>query len=173
MGLFDRFKADQGQAMTPHLAFATSLIYCMGADGEMDNEEIGHLLSVLGGTIERGQIGVGANNRALLDQAVRLARTKPLDQFLAEVTPILTDGQRMCILLNLVDSTMSDGEAEGEEQDLVVKFQRAFGIPDERFVPFFEALHVKNDRSVFLDPHHPHNRDGYVIEIGGLEHRAN
>src|SRR4028119_1361734 len=68
MGLFDRFKADQGQQMTPHLAFATSLIYCMGADGEMDNEEIGHLLSVLGGATERGQIGVGANNRALLDQ---------------------------------------------------------------------------------------------------------
>jgi hypothetical protein len=82
MGLFDRFKADQGQHMTPHLAFATSLIYCMGADGEMDNEEIGHLLSVLGGTTERGQIGVGANNRALLDQAVRIARTKPVDQFL-------------------------------------------------------------------------------------------
>jgi uncharacterized tellurite resistance protein B-like protein len=173
MGLFDRFKADQGQQMTPHLAFATSLIYCMGADGEMDNEEIGHLLSVLGGATERGQIGVGANNRALLDQAVRIARTKPLDQFLAEVTPILTDAQRMCILLNLVDSAMADGEAEGQEQDLVATFQRAFGIADERFVPFFEALHAKNDRSVFLDPQHPHNRDGYVVKISGLEQRAN
>jgi uncharacterized membrane protein YebE (DUF533 family) len=135
----------------------------------MDNEEIGHLLSVIGGATERGQIGVGANNRALLDQAIRIARTKPVDQFLAEVTPMLTDAQRMCILLNLVDSAMSDGEAEGEEQDLVAKFQRAFGISDERFVPFFEALHAKNDRSVFLNPDHPHNRDGYVVEIKGLE----
>ncbi len=172
MGLFDRFKADQGQQMTPHLAFAASLIYCLGADGEMDNEEIGHLLSVIGGSKERGQIGVGGNNRALLDQAMRIARTKPLDQFLAEVTPILTDAQRMCILLNLVDSAMSDGEAEGEEQELVGRFQRAFGITDERFVPFFEALHAKNDRTVFLDPSHPHNRDGYVVEIKGLEGRA-
>jgi len=173
MGSFDRFKADQGQHMTPHLAFATSLIYCMGADGEMDNEEIGHLLSVIGGASERGRIGGGANNGALLDQAVRIARTKPVDQFLAEVTPMLTDAQRMCILLNLVDSAMSDGEAEGEEQDLVAKFQRAFGIPDERFVPFFEALHAKNDRSVFIDPSHPHNRDGYVVQITGLERAAN
>jgi len=172
MGLFDRFKSDQGQQMTPHLAFATSLIYCMGADGEMDNEEIGHLLSVIGGATERGQIGVGANNRALLDQAVRIARTKPVDQFLAEVTPMLTDAQRMCILLNLVDSAMSDGQAEGEEQDLVAKFQRAFGISDERFVPFFEALHVKNDRTVFLNPGHPHNQNGYVVEIKGLERQA-
>jgi hypothetical protein len=67
---------------------------------------------------------------------------------------------------------MSDGEAEGEEQDLVAKFQRAFGITDERFVPFFEALHAKNDRSVFLNPGHPHNRDGYVVEIKGLERKA-
>lgn len=49
MGLFDMFKSDSGEKMTPHLAFATSLLYMMSADGEMDNEEIGHLLSVLGG----------------------------------------------------------------------------------------------------------------------------
>jgi uncharacterized tellurite resistance protein B-like protein len=170
--MFDRFRADQGLTMTPRLAFATSLIYCMGADGEMDDEEIGHLLSVLGGAGTRGRIGVRANNRALLDQAVRIARTKPLDQFLAEVTPILTDGQRMCILLNLVDSAMSDGTAEGEEQALVAQFQRAFGIPDERFVPFFEALHVKNDRSVFLNPDHPHDGDGFAAGLDELARRA-
>ena len=37
MGLFDMFRSDSGETMTPHLAFAISLIYCMGADGEMDN----------------------------------------------------------------------------------------------------------------------------------------
>jgi uncharacterized tellurite resistance protein B-like protein len=49
MGLFDMFKGDSGEKMTPHLAFATALLYMISADGEMDNEEIGHLLSVLGG----------------------------------------------------------------------------------------------------------------------------
>jgi hypothetical protein len=78
----------------------------------------------------------------------------------------------MCILVNLVDSAMADGEAEGEEQTLVVQFQRAFGIPDERFIPFFEVLHLKNDRSVFLNPSHPHNRDGFVVELKGLGIRA-
>lgn len=135
MGLFDRFKSDQGQKMTPHLAFATCLIYVMGADGEMDNEEIGHLLSVLGGAKEGNSIGVGANNRALLDQAVRIARTKPIDQFLTEATPLLSDAQRMSILLNLVDSAMSDGQAEPEEQALIGRIQTAFGITDERFSP--------------------------------------
>jgi uncharacterized tellurite resistance protein B-like protein len=168
MGLFDRFKSDKGQEMTPHLAFATCLIYVMGADGEMDNEEIGHLLSVLGGAKEGGSIGVGANNRALLDQAVRIARTKPIDQFLAEVTPILSDAQRMSILLNLVDSAMADGEAEVEEQQLVGKIQQAFGISDERFAPFFDVLMVKNDRTVFVDERHPHNRPDYKVSLPGL-----
>lgn len=171
MGLFDRFKSDQGQTMTPHLAFATALIYVMGADGEMDNEEIGHLLSVLGGAKEGNSIGVGANNRALLDQAVRIARTKPLDQFLKEATPLLTDAQKMCILLNLVDSAMSDGEAEREEQQLIARIQEAFGISDERFSPFFDALMAKNDRSIFVNENHPHNKPGYVVELTGVAHR--
>lgn len=166
MGLFDRFKSDQGQKMTPHLAFATCLIYVMGADGEMDNEEIGHLLSVLGGAkTANGGIGVGANNQALLDQAVRIARTRPIDQFLVDTTPMLTDAQRMSILLNLIDSAMSDGEAEPEEQQLIGRIQAAFGISDERFSPFFDVLMAKNDRSIFVDENHPHNAAGYKVAL--------
>lgn len=167
MGLFDRFKSDQGQTMTPHLAFATCLIYVMGADGEMDNEEVGHLLSVLGGAKDKsGGIGVGANNRALLDQALRIARTKPIDHFLADVTPMLSDAQRMCILLNLIDSAMSDGEAEPEEQALIGRIQHAFGITDQRFAPFFEVLMAKNDRTIFVDASHPHNAADFRVELG-------
>lgn len=165
MGLFDMFKSDEGRAMTPHLAFATSLVYAMGADGEMDPEEVGHLLSVLGGASEGGAIGVGANNRALLDQAVRIVRTRPVDQFLAEATPILTDAQRLCILANLVDSALADGQPEREEQELIAAFQRAFGISDERFRPFFEVIVFKNDRSVFVDQNHPHNRPGFQVSL--------
>ncbi len=165
MGLFDRFKSDQGQKMTPHLAFATCLIYVMGADGEMDNEEIGHLLSVLGGAKTANGIGVGANNQALLDQAVRIARTRPIDQFLVDTTPMLSDAQRMSILLNLVDSAMSDGEAEPEEQQLIGRIQAAFGISDERFAPFFDVLMAKNDRTIFVDERHPHNAPDYRVSL--------
>ena len=165
MGLFDMFKSDEGREMTPHLAFATSLVYVMGADNEMDPEEIGHLLAVLGGSSQGGSIGVGANNRALLDQAMRIVRTKPVDQFLEEATPILTDAQRLCILANLVDSALADGQPEREEQELIGTFQRAFGISDERFRPFFEVIAFKNDRAVFLDQSHPYNRPGFQVNL--------
>jgi uncharacterized tellurite resistance protein B-like protein len=165
MGLFDMFKGDDGQEMTPHLAFATALLYMMSSDGEIDNEEVGHLLSVLGGEESGGSIGVGANNRKLLENAQRYMQRHSIDEFLAEAVPLLTDSQKMCMLTNLVDSSLSDGQAEPQEQVLFDKFMKAFQIPEERFRPFFEVIVLKNDRSVFLDQNHPKNQPGYEVKL--------
>ncbi len=165
MGLFDMFKGDSGDKMTPHLAFATSLIYMMGSDGEMDNEEVGHLLSILGGSKEGDTIGVGANNKALLDSALKYVRKNSIDTFLNEATPILSDAQKVCILMNLVASSLSDGEAEREEQELFAKFIKAFGIEESRFKPFFEATMLLYDRSIFLNPSNPKNSPDYKVKL--------
>ncbi len=165
MGLFDMFKADSGEDMTPHSAFATSLIYMMSADGNIGNEEIGQLLSVLGGQDQGGVINVGGNNRQLLDRAIKYARSNSLDHFLTEATPLLSDAQKMCILTNLIDSSLSDGQAAPEEQQLFNKFMQAFGISDSRFKPFFEVIVLKNDRSVFTNVDHPKNQDGYKVQL--------
>jgi len=151
--------------MTPHLAFATSLLYMMTSDGEIDNEEVGHLLSVLGGEDSGGSIGVGANNRQLLDSAQRYMRGHSIDEFLAEAAPLLSDSQKMCILVNLVDSSLSDGEAEPEEQALFGKFLQAFQIDEARFTPFFEVIVLKNDRSVFMKQDHPKNQPDYQVKL--------
>lgn len=165
MGLFDMFRGDKANTMTPHLAFAISLLYCMNADGEIDNEEVGHLLSVLGGENQGDTIGVGANNRALLDAAIKYTRKNKPEKFLDEVKDILTDAQKFCILMNMIDSSLSDGDAEIEEQQLITKFQEAFGISDERFQPFFNALLIKNDRTVFTNLNHSSNQPGYKVKL--------
>ena len=166
MGLFDMFKGDTGAQMTPHLAFATSLLYMMSADGEMDHEEVGHLLSVLGGSDDgRGNIGVGANNQALLDNALKYRRKNSVETFLTEATPLLSDAQKMCILVNLIDSSLADGQPEPEEQMLFGKFLQAFGVSEERFRPFFEVIALKNDRSVFVNQNHPINQPGYQVRL--------
>ena len=167
MSLFSMFKSDKGEQMTPHKAFAVALLYTMAADGEMDAEEVGHLLSVIGGSREGGTIGVGANNRALLESAMKYVRTHSPDQFLAEATPLLTTAQRLCILMNLVDSALSDGEAEPEERAFFDKTQTAFGISDEEFRPYFQVLMMKNDRSVFMDQNHPLNRPDFKVGLLG------
>ncbi|TWH64350.1 tellurite resistance protein TerB [Azomonas agilis] len=166
MGLFDMFKSDAGEQMTPHLAFAVSLLYMMSADGEIDNEEVGHLLSVLGGQDQgNGVIGVGAQNEKLLDNAIRYRRRKSINEFLAEATPLLSDAQKMCILVNLIDSSLADGQPEPGEQALFGQFLQAFQISEERFRPFFEVILLKNDRAVFINPEHPKNQAGYQVSL--------
>lgn len=157
MGLFDMFSGDSGAEMTPYLAFATSLIYMMSADGHIENEEVGQLLSVLGGDNQGGTIGVGANNRKLLDRALKYTQSHTPEQFFTEATPLLTDAQKMCILTNILDSSLSDGAAAVQEQELFGKFLQAFDISEQRFQPFFEVIALKNDRSVFTNPDHPRN----------------
>jgi uncharacterized tellurite resistance protein B-like protein len=168
MGLFDMFKGDNTRnenGMNPHFAFATSLLYMMGSDGEYDNEELGQLLAVLGGKSKDGTVYVGGNNDDLMEKAIKYVRKNSIDQFLKEAAPVLSDAQKMCILVNLVDSSLSDGEAEREEQEMFGKFLNAFGISEERFKPFFEVIMLKNDRSVFLDQSHPKNQPGFKVEL--------
>ncbi len=164
MGLFDMFKEDN-QEMTPHFAFAASLIYMIGSDGTVAPEEVGQLLSVLGGEDSDGVIGVGANNQQLLDRAFKYYKKTQVDTFLSEITPILTDAQKMCMLTNLLDSSLSDGTAAPEEQELFNKFLQAFDISEERFKPFFDVIALKNDRSVFTNSEHPSNQPGYSVQL--------
>nr|WP_254612941.1 MULTISPECIES: TerB family tellurite resistance protein [unclassified Brevibacillus] len=151
--------------MTPHFGFACSLLYMMKSDGEMDHEEIGQLLAVLGGEESNGVIGVGANNRQLLENAMKYTRNNSIEKFLGEVTPLLTDAQKMCILVNLIDSSLADGQPEREEQELFGKFLTAFGISEDRFRPFFEVIVLKNDRGVFVNQNHPKNQPGYRVTL--------
>ncbi len=164
MGLFDMFSGDS-EEITPHFVFATSLIYMIGADGKIENEEVGQLLAVLGGEESGGTIGVGANNRKLLERASRYQQKNSVEHFLTEASPLLTDAQKMCILTNILDSSLSDGDAAAIEQELFGKFLQAFEISEERFQPFFDVVALKNDRSVFTNDNHPSNKPGHTVEL--------
>ncbi|MBP2292443.1 TerB family tellurite resistance protein [Azospirillum rugosum] len=138
MGLFDRFKGSAPLDLNPRRALVVSLIYCMGSDGEIDPEEVGHLISVLGRNATREE----------LDRCFKYARSTPAERFLEDAAPNLNEQQRLCILLNMIDSAMADGEAEQGERDLIARFQQAFGFDDAKLGPYFQALMAKNDRSV-------------------------
>lgn len=137
--MFGLFKSQSAALdLTPRNCLAASLLYCMGADGEMDEEEIGHLVSVLGRGATRQQV----------DAALRYVRGTQPAQFLADSAAKLRPEQRLCILLNMIDSAMSDGEAEQGEQQLVMQFAAAWGITEAELTPYFKALVAKNDRAV-------------------------
>ncbi len=136
--MFNMFKSQTSLDLTPRACLAVSLIYCMSADGEIDPEEVGHLMSVLGRKATRQS----------LDAAVRYARSTQPAQFLADAAPRLGPDQKLCILLNMIDSAMADGEAEAGEQRLIMQFAQAFGLSENDLTPYFKALVAKNDRAV-------------------------
>ncbi|TGD99396.1 TerB family tellurite resistance protein [Methylobacterium nonmethylotrophicum] len=136
--MFNMFKSQTSLDLTPRTCLAVSLVYCMGADGEIDPEEVGHLISVLGRNATRQQ----------LDAAVRYARATQPGQFLADAAPRLRPEQKLCIILNMIDSAMADGEAEPAEQQLIMQFAQAFGLSEADLTPYFKALVAKNDRAV-------------------------
>ena len=71
----------------------------------------------------KGTIYVGGNNDDLLEKAIKYVRKNSLDTFLQEAT-ISYRCTKMCILVNLIDSSLSDGEAEREEQVMFGKFYK-------------------------------------------------
>ncbi|WP_232713446.1 hypothetical protein [Bacillus xiapuensis] len=71
------FKGDEAKndkRMSPHFAFATSLLYMMGSDGNYDNEELGQLLTVLDGKNKRGTVCIGDNNDDLMEKTIKCVR---------------------------------------------------------------------------------------------------
>lgn len=152
MGLFDKFKGRDDVRMTPYLAFVISLIYCQAADGEIDDEEVAFLITALGGQSDEkaGTIGVAGDKRAMLDQALKYVRRTSSEAFLREAAPMLSHQQKLCILCNMADSSLADGDAEAEEQELISTFQKAFGISDDAMRPIIETVVLKNDKSIFF-----------------------
>lgn len=124
--------------LTARNCLVVALLYSMASDGEMDQEEIGHLVSVM---------GPGAT-REKLNAALSYCRATPADQFATTAAPRLRADQKLCIVLNMIDSAMSDGQAEQGEQDLIMGVVRAWELSEAELEPHFRSLTAKNDRSV-------------------------
>ncbi len=135
MGIFDVFRSSTPE-LTPRLALAVSLLFMTSADGAIEQEEFGVLLSNLHG------------DEKLLDQAMAYGRATKFDDFILSSASILNDAQKHCILLNLADSLLSDGRAAPQEQALFEKFLNGWSVTKESFQPHLNVIIKKNEHSV-------------------------
>lgn len=148
LSVLDRLK-DQGELaskisfehleLSPPLVLAASLLYMMASDGDIDEAESSQLQSVLG------------DNEELLSCAISYVQSVPLDQFLKEAPDGLNEPDKLCILTNVCDSLLSDGSAAAAELDLFARLLSGFQIPDQTFAPYYQAIALKNDKSVLGD----------------------
>ncbi|NBX54328.1 MAG: TerB family tellurite resistance protein [Betaproteobacteria bacterium] len=136
MGLFDVFKSEPLK-LSPKLALAVGVLYMMAADGEIESEEIGQLQSVVGG------------DQDLISSALKYLRSVKYEQFLADAAALLNERQKLCLLINMADSLLSDGRAEQSEQQAFGHALSAFGVTEDAFKGYLETLAIKNDRAIF------------------------
>jgi uncharacterized tellurite resistance protein B-like protein len=136
MGLFDAFKSAP-PALTPRLALAVGLLFMMAADGQVEEEEVGQLRSVVGG------------DKELIQTAVKYLRSVKYEQYLVDSAALLNEDQKLCLLINMADSLLSDGRAELSEQQTFSKALAQFGLSEDAFKPHFATIALKNNRAIF------------------------
>jgi hypothetical protein len=61
----------------------------------------------------------------------------------------LSEDERYIILINLLDSSLSNGDAAVEEQELFLKFLDAFEVSEDDFKDCFDVIALKNNKSMF------------------------
>ncbi len=122
--------------LTPYLSLACALLYMVASDGELDAAESSHLQSVLGGDAE------------VLRYGVHYVQTLSFDGFLMDAPELLSMKDKWCILANVCDALLSDGQADSAELAQFSRLKQAFGVTDKQFEPFFKILTLKNDKSV-------------------------
>ena len=136
MGLFDVFKSEPIK-LTPRLTLAVGLVYMMAADGQIEEEEIGQIQSVVG------------NDVTLIQSAIKYVRAVKLDQFLVDAPAVVSDAQKLCLLINVCDLLLSDGRVDPAEQQLFYTMLNEFGVSQDFFKPYFDVILTKNNRSIF------------------------
>ena len=125
--------------LTPYLSLIVAILYMMAADDEISDQECNHLLSVFGG------------DQQILQRALKYVESKSVDEFLAEVPEVVEGENRLCILLNVCDSSMSDGEFAKSEMILFSRMLSSLGYEKNSFKPYFDTISLKNKHSVFGD----------------------
>ena len=128
--------------LTPKLSFAIALLYMASADGVVESEEITYLSTVMHGDADK----IIQANRYIKDA---MKRGKTFDDFLDDSDKILTEEQKECIIVNLIDMMLSDGEADEYEEKLLDHIIEKYDFKRKKFDIYKELMIKKNDHSVF------------------------
>ena len=134
-GEFKPLTSDKLSDLTPHLAMAVSIVYMMSADGSIGQEEIGQLEAMVG------------EFEGLQEFALQFVRKIKRGDFLSQAKHALDKLQRLCVLLNVCDSMMSDESIGLLEDKLFVTMLDAFAVKESAFKKYYDVLELKNIKS--------------------------
>lgn len=125
--------------LTPYLSIVVAILYMMAVDGDISDRESSQLQAVIGA------------DGAILRRAVAYAQAHDVDHFLQDAPPLLDADASLCLLVNVADSLMADGELQKLELALFERMLSAFGQTKAGFQTHFDAIAVKGRTSVLGD----------------------
>ena len=131
-GDFEPITSEKLSDLTPHMAMAVSIVYMMSADGNIGQEEIGQLETMVG------------EFEGLQEFALKIVRKIKRSDFLNQAKHVLDKQQRLCVLLNVCDSMMADESVGILEDKLFVSMLDAFAVKESAFKKYYEVLELKN-----------------------------
>jgi len=124
--------------LTPKLALVVGSIYMVGADGELADEEMGQLISMFGGDEDLIQNGIDY-----------IEQNSNIEETISKIAGILNQEQKEVMLINLLDTLLSDGETAENEKELFFAFSKAFGFEQSQLETYFDVISKKNNLSIF------------------------
>ena len=128
--------------LNPYLILNISLLYMIAADGEIRSEELSLLQSITGA------------DKSIIQESLKYTQNTKLEVFFVIAPNYLNKHEKLCILLNILDLMLIDGNTAEEELDYFFKLQEVFGFTDEIIKPYLSILKIKNNRKI-LGPYEP------------------
>ena len=122
--------------LSPYLLLIISLLYMVAADGVIREDEISLLQSITGA------------DKSIINVALKYTQKIKLTDFLMTAPSLLKPKDKICILLNILDLMLIDGNTAEEELDYFFNLQEAFGFTDEQIKPYLSILKVKTNKKI-------------------------
>jgi hypothetical protein len=85
----------------------------------------------------------------LLTRAERYLREVTIEQFLDEARTLLNPEQKLCLAINLLDAVLAQGVVRLGDHPHFAQIVEGLGMTAEQLQPYWQALAIKNDLSLF------------------------
>ena len=164
MGLFDLFKTKK-EDFSPVKMCVIAMIYLYKVDGDIAPEEVGSLLSVVGGKSSAKGIQVGGQSKGFIEDCLAYTSANSVETFVSNSKDKLTLAQKLYIVVNMLDASLADGKADGTEETLIERFIEGYGVDMETLSPIIQVLELKNDRKIFGEENYEKNAVDFKFEI--------
>ncbi len=122
--------------LSPYLILIISLLYMVAADGVIREDEISLLQTITGA------------DKVIINVALKYTQKIKLGDFLTIAPTLLNSKERICILLNILDLMLIDGNTAEEELNYFFNIQEVFGFTDEQMKPYLLILKVKTNKKI-------------------------